>query len=100
MTALLPHLDAWIAACLWPLAVVIVVSGLDDLFLVGVWAVSALRRRLAGPGLKDHPRTGAVRRIAIFVPLWHEHDVIGGMLDHNCFWLWSRTAASAGRRLS
>ncbi len=83
MTALLPYLDAWIAACLGPLAVVIVISGLDDLFLVGVWAVSALRRRLAGPIAKDNPRTGTAKRIAIFVPLWHEHEVIGGMLDHN-----------------
>ena len=75
-------LDQWVASCLLPLAVWILLSGLDDLLvdLVLAWAWLRARVRPRPPGAEVHARE---RRIAIFVPLWREHAVIGGMLEHN-----------------
>ncbi len=72
-------IDAWVAACLLPLAIVAVLSGIDDLILDMSVAWGRLRRRRpeAGPGLCPE------KRMAVFVPLWQEHDVITRMLRHN-----------------
>jgi adsorption protein B len=81
-------LDRWVLAILAPLSGAILVSGLDDLVVDLAWAwtwlKSALRpaASLFPPGprqLQNAPR----QRIAIFVPLWREHHVIGRMLEHN-----------------
>ena len=68
-------------ACLAPLAFWILLSGLDDLFIAA--AHLATRKKQfpwpADSDLEDVPE----RRIAIFVPLWREHRVIGQMLEHN-----------------
>jgi adsorption protein B len=81
-------LDRRVLAILAPLAAAILVSGLDDLVVDLAWAwtwlKSALRpaASLFPPGprqLENAPR----QRIAIFVPLWREHHVIGRMLEHN-----------------
>ena len=74
-------LDSWIAAAVIPLAIWMLVSGLDDLFVTLVWL---LKRppQVAWPSdaqLEKAPE----RRIAILVPLWHEDRVIGQMLDRN-----------------
>jgi len=66
--------------CLVPVAIWILISGLDDLFIT---AVALFRRRRF-----DFPDAVRLRRTperptAIFVPLWHEHEVIGRMLEHN-----------------
>src|SRR5678815_4627462 len=83
-----PGVDRLVLAILAPLAVAILVSGLDDLVVDLAWAwtwiKSALRpaASLFPPGprqLDMAPR----QKIAIFVPLWHEHQVIGRMLEHN-----------------
>ncbi|MGH9557671.1 MAG: glycosyltransferase, partial [Bryobacteraceae bacterium] len=78
-------------AMLWllaPLAIAVALSGLDDLTIDFAWAASWLKSRLwpraelfpPGPRqLELAPR----RAIAILVPLWHEHDVIARMLEHN-----------------
>lgn len=69
------------AVCLLLLAVCILVSGLDDLFIGTVYLWTA-REDFPWPGdeeLKQAPE----RRIAILVPLWQEHRVIGRMLDYN-----------------
>ncbi|HWC95883.1 MAG TPA: glycosyl transferase family protein [Candidatus Sulfopaludibacter sp.] len=72
--------DHWLSACLGVLAVWILISGLDDLFvsLVWMWARDGYRwpgeRELSGE---------AERRVAIFVPLWQEDGVIRQMLEHN-----------------
>ncbi len=72
-------IDACLAACLVPLAVAAVISGLDDLVLdvttVWIW----LRPHPSEP----RPSGSGQKRIAIFVPLWQEHAVIGAMLRHN-----------------
>lgn len=81
-------IDRLVLAILAPLATAILISGLDDLVVDLAWAwgwlKSALRpaASLFPPGprqLENAPR----QRIAIFVPLWHEHQVIGQMLEHN-----------------
>ena len=76
----LARCDAGIARCLFPLASIILVSGLDDLALDAVCLWAWITRRL--------PATPAIagsgeKTIAIFVPLWHEHSVIAGMVEHN-----------------
>jgi len=74
-------MDHWLLACLACMAVWILLSWLDDLFiaLVGL----AIRRR-AFPWPADAALDAAPeRRIAILVPLWHEHRVIGRMLERN-----------------
>jgi adsorption protein B len=72
------------AAALIPLAVYILLNGLDDILIDGLW----LRRCLRSRGNASHRRRagGAARverRIAIFVPLWHESGVIASMVEHN-----------------
>ena len=75
-------------ALLVPLAVAILISGLDDLTIDLAWLAGWLHRKirpradLFPPGprqLDSAPR----RRIAILVPLWQEHRVIARMLEHN-----------------
>lgn len=64
------------------LAMWILISGLDDLVLDAAWLVQLLRRPWRRPSeseLDSAPR----KRIAIFVPLWREHRVVRGMLEHN-----------------
>jgi adsorption protein B len=74
-------LDHWVAACLVPLAVWILLSGLDDLFIDLVFFLTG-RRQFPWPAeseLDQAPQS----RIAILVPLWREYRVIGRMLEHN-----------------
>ncbi len=81
-------IDHSVLAILAPLAVAILISGLDDLVVDLAWAWNWLKSTLRpaaslfppGPRqLENAPR----QRIAIFVPLWHEHQVIARMLEHN-----------------
>lgn len=71
-------IDSSIIAAAIPLALLIFISGLDDLFIYAVWTVGRLRQQGSAPA-RDSP----VRRIAIFVPCWHESAVIGQMVEHN-----------------
>ena len=81
-------LDNWVAACLMPLAVWLVISGLDDLVLDLVCLLERARARVSGrrrsrwPSLAELARVPE-KRVAIFVPLWREDRVIGRMLEHN-----------------
>jgi len=77
-----------VLAILVPLAIAILISGLDDLAVDLAWAWNWLQQKrraqssLFPPGprqLEAAPR----QRIAILVPLWHEHSVIAPMLEHN-----------------
>lgn len=72
--------DNWVVVCLAPVAVWILLSGLDDLFIdiVFFWH----REAFIWPQEPELPQASQ-RRIAILVPLWHEHQVIGQMLRHN-----------------
>jgi len=74
-------IERWVIWCLVPVAVWILLSGLDDFFISLVWSLTA-RKSFPWPAdseLEQAPE----RRTAIFVPLWHEHGVIRQMLDHN-----------------
>jgi bacteriophage N4 adsorption protein B len=62
-----------------PIAIWILISGVDDLFIT---IVSLLPRRFPFPDRVRLARTPQ-RRVAIFVPLWREHEVISRMLAHN-----------------
>lgn len=81
-------LDSWVAASLVPLALLILVSSLDDLVLDLAFLWQWVQRRFArAPGVPV-PTPGELdripeQRIAVFVPLWREHRVIAGMLEHN-----------------
>jgi bacteriophage N4 adsorption protein B len=80
--------DKCVLWSLVPLGIYILLSGLDDLLVDVVWLYSWLRGVIS-----HHPRVHVPsadelvsipeKRIAIFVPLWHEHDVIGHMLAHH-----------------
>jgi adsorption protein B len=73
--------DHWVAACLAPLAFWILLSGLDDLFIAAAHLATPEKQFPwpADSDLEEAPE----RRIAIFVPLWREHRVIGQMLERN-----------------
>jgi bacteriophage N4 adsorption protein B len=85
---MLRSLDHAVLWMLTPLAIAILISGLDDLLIDAAWASSWIRgkwkpsARMFPPGprqLESAPQ----RSIAILVPLWHEQDVIARMLEHN-----------------
>ena len=63
-----------------PLALWLLISGLDDLFVSVVWLLDHSPFRWPTAGELD---ACPERRIAILVPLWREHGVIGQMLDRN-----------------
>jgi adsorption protein B len=79
---LLGIFDPWAAAAMLPVAAWILLSGLDDLFVTFVWLLSFYRRRREDPSL-EQLRTLPEKRIAVFVPLWHEAAVIAEMVKHN-----------------
>jgi len=83
-----PDLDRWVLAILAPLAGAILVSGVDDLIVDLAWAWNWLKSALrpAASMFPPGPRqleNAPIQKIAIFVPLWREHEVIGRMLEHN-----------------
>src|SRR6478736_8204521 len=80
--------DQFTLAIVTPLALAILVSGLDDLIIdiawIAVWLKSKLRpaARMFPPGRRQIEAAPRVP-IAIFVPLWKEDAVIAKMLEHN-----------------
>ncbi len=80
--------DRLMLAVLTPLAAAILLFGLDDVAVDVAWAWTWLKSALrpAASLFPPGPRqleNAPVQRVAIFVPLWHEHQVIGRMLEHN-----------------
>jgi adsorption protein B len=81
-------IDRALLAIVAPLALAILISGLDDLFIDAAWLASWIRTKLrpAPPLWPPGPRqleTAPRRAIAIMIPLWQEHEVIARMLAHN-----------------
>ena len=74
--------DNRLVVCLVGLAVWILLSSLDDLFIALVAIFPKGRRRCRWPTAAEAVRVPE-RRIAILVPLWEEHRVIGRMLERN-----------------
>lgn len=79
----MPLADSLVSACLLPLAIFILISGLDDLVLDIALVVRLCTRRHDGHPDKRSLEATPEKRIAVFVPLWREHRVIAGMLEHN-----------------
>jgi bacteriophage N4 adsorption protein B len=77
---ILDRIDVAFGAALLPLAVWILLSGLDDLLVDAVWIAS----RLSPKAHQPLPQHDLEPLTAIFVPLWHEHEVIRSMVEHNC----------------
>jgi adsorption protein B len=85
---LFPNLDHLVLSLLAPLSAAILISGLDDLIVDCAWALLWIKSKLRpearmfppGPRQLD---SAPSQRIAILVPLWHEHGVIARMLEHN-----------------
>src|SRR5437899_354329 len=81
-------MDRIVVSLLAPLAAALLLSGLDDLFVDLAWGWAWLKAQfrpaasLFPPGRRQ---LEAARQapIAIFVPLWQEHEVIARMLEHN-----------------
>ena len=74
-------LDRWFLVILAPMALWILISGIDDLFITAVFLFSR-RPRFRWPSPEELDGCPE-RRIAILVPLWKEHGVIGQMLERN-----------------
>lgn len=75
-------IDSWALRTVVPLAVYMLASGFDDLFITLVIAGQWLRdrgRSQPDPELNAKPE----KLIAIVLPLWDEAEVITGMVEHN-----------------
>ena len=79
------RIDVVVASSLVPLALFIVLNGLDDLVIdfAITWAWLRRRRGIRPEAPPAPSETVAERRIAVLVPLWNEAEVIGGMVRHN-----------------
>ena len=76
-------LDQWVAAILLPLAVWVLLNGLDDLVIDFACLHRWLHRKALRTPSDDELAAVPERRMAIFVPLWKEHRVIQNMVEHN-----------------
>jgi adsorption protein B len=98
--AWLQPVDHAVLLILVTLAVLLVISGVDDMTVDVLWLWAWVRRKVRARrdarkerrrsstsilDLRPDPSTEPIRtkHIAIMVPLWHEHEVIGRMLEHN-----------------
>jgi adsorption protein B len=73
--------DAWVVAILPALAIWFILSGLDDLAVDLIFAVRWLRGKNKLAATTAPARTE--KKLAVFVPLWREHEVIEQMVNHN-----------------
>ena len=72
--------DHWVAALLLPLAIWVLINGLDDLFIDIAAACSYWNRQSP---TDDELDTVPERQMAVFVALWKEHRVIQKMIENN-----------------
>lgn len=70
-------------AALILLALWVAVSGIDDFVILLAWLAGAAAKRPAIIPPGDPRLAGPERPIAVFLPLWREHAVIGRMLERN-----------------
>ena len=74
------NIDYWVAALLFPLAVWVLINGLDDLVIDIAAACSYWNLQLPTEADLD---AVPERQMAIFVALWKEHRVIQKMIENN-----------------
>jgi adsorption protein B len=72
--------DHWVATLLVPLALWVLINGLDDLFIDVAALAGHLRHRTPTEAELD---AVPQRRMAIFVACWREHKVIRKMIENN-----------------
>lgn len=77
----LTETDRLVWSLLFPLGIVILLSGLDDLYL-DLYFLLRQFRKSSPPDGGSETRIPE-KRIAIYVPLWQEFRVITGMIEHN-----------------
>ena len=77
-------IDNFVLWLVTPLAVIFLLSGLDDLAVDFAWLYAWVAERLT-VSRRDARRIpdAPPRPIAVLVPLWQEHAVIARMLEHN-----------------
>ena len=73
----------WILTLSVPVAVYLLLSGLDDLVVDLLYAWHSFRGHFPKQPPDDRLKQLPQKPIAVFVPLWHEHQVIERMLLHN-----------------
>ena len=78
-------LDAALSVTIFPVALAVLVSGVDDLVLCLVCLFHSLRKRFKRPvpGVSPPASQNPAQRVAIFIPCWQEAAVIGHMVEHN-----------------
>jgi adsorption protein B len=81
-------IDHWVAELLVPLALWVLLNGIDDLFIdIAAIIGYAVQRFSTNPNhaIPSEEQLDAVapRRMAIFVALWKEHKVIRKMIENN-----------------
>lgn len=74
------YADSLVLAAAAPIAIYILISGVDELFVDVCWLILRWRNRKPPPVV---PHGEPERRIAIIVPAWHEDAVIQQMIEHN-----------------
>jgi bacteriophage N4 adsorption protein B len=75
--------DAAVCSLLLPLAVWILISGLDDIIVDLAGLLAAVANRFKSRPSRRRLLQAEQRAIAIFVPCWHEHGVIAAMVERN-----------------
>lgn len=88
LSVLTSLLDPWLGRAMPPLVCWALLNALDDLVIDLAWLWGWTRERLLRWPKVPYPFEAALdrapmRRIAIFVPLWQEHAIIQGMIEHN-----------------
>ena len=76
-------MDSFLASALLPLGIVILLSGLDDMLLILICIADTVRNRGRPAPREQKLCSIPEKRLAIFVPCWHEAVVIGKMIEHN-----------------
>jgi adsorption protein B len=81
-------IDHWVARLLAPLALWVLLNGLDDIFVDAAALYAWIRLRFSPDLRYRHPTEAELnaippRLIAVFVPVWKEHKVIQKMIDNN-----------------
>ncbi len=80
--------EHWVAGLLAALALWVLLSGIDDLFIDLACLYGCIRRRFSTHPLDRFPSEEELdaappRRMAVFVAAWREHKVIQKMIDNN-----------------